>query len=145
MASANKKPAGGTESGYNSDKGNNGASPTVEVDNNVAMSVDDSGVPSPTVGMLSVSPDTPEEANAAPAGDMNIEMGSPVCGHNSPNDEEITERPESRLSFVVNQNKSADLKTDFSRLSLLNDGENKIEGAYGGDEDEKVGESFLSL
>lgn len=87
--------------------------------------------------MLSVSPDSPETS------EMYIEMGSPVCGNNSPNDEEIGDRPESRLSFV-NQNKGADLKADFSRLSLLNDGDKKmelgyeLEGACGGGEDEKV-------
>lgn len=54
------------------------------------------------------------------------------------------DRPESRLSFV--KNKAADLKTDFSKLSLLNDENNKkmetlanrLDGAYGGCEDEKV-------
>lgn len=44
------------------------------------------------------------------------------------------------------KNKAADLKTDFSKLSLLNDENNKkmevvdnrLDGAYGGCEDEKV-------
>lgn len=105
------------------------------------MCIDDSGAPSPAVGMLSVSPDSPETSFAS--ADINIDMGSPICGRNSPNDEEITDRPESRLSFVK-PNKGADLKTDFSRLSLLNDGDKRLdldyglEGAYGGCEDEKV-------
>lgn len=76
-------------------------------------------------------------------------MGSPICGRNSPNDdEEITDRPESRLSFVKQTdtagNKGADLKADFSRLSLLNDDKKLdlvgfgLDGACGGCEDEKV-------
>lgn len=144
----------GSESGYNSDKANNG-SPTTDLllddsTNATTMCVDDSGVPSPAVGMLSVSPDSPETSFAST--DMYIEMGSPVCGRNSPNDEVeeggaaagvAVDRPESRLSFVK-PNKGADLKADFSRLSLLNDGDKRleldygVEGAYGGCEDEKV-------
>lgn len=120
------------ESGYNSDKATSGS----ELDRNPPMCVDDSGVPSPAVGMLSVSPDSPE--NSLASSEMNIEM----CGHNSPNDEEITDRPESRLSFVKQDssggnNKGADLKADFSRLSLLND-EKKLNLGYGACEDEKV-------
>lgn len=146
----------GSESGYNSDKANNG-SPTTDLllddsTNSATMCVDDSGVPSPAVGMLSVSPDSPETSFAST--DMNIEMGSPICGRNSPNDEEEDEaagaavdRPESRLSFF-NANKRADLKADFSRLSLLNDGDKRLEldygvdGAYGGCEDEKVSQDI---
>lgn len=125
------------ESGYNSDKATSGS----ELDRNAPMCVEDSGVPSPTVGMLSISPDSPE--NSFASSEMNIDM----CGggHNSPNDEEITDRPESRLSFVKQDSggngKGADLKADFSRLSLLND-EKKMNlgyGACGSCEDEKVG------
>lgn len=139
---------GGSESGYNSDKAINGSPTTELIDDSAAtMCVDDSGVPSPAIGMLSVSPDSPETSFASMASaDINIEMGGPSCGRNSPNDDEAAgavDRPESRLSFV-SPNKGADLKVDFSRLSLLNDGEKRLElgfgldGAYGGCEDEKV-------
>lgn len=77
----------GSESGYNSDKVDN-SSPDSNIRNtSPEMRVDDSGVPSPIIGMLSVSPNSPD--NSAASSETNVDMGSPspVCGNNSPNEE----------------------------------------------------------
>lgn len=52
------------------------------------MRVDDSGVPSPIIGMLSVSPGSPENSPASSETNLDTcSSSSPVCGNNSPNDE----------------------------------------------------------
>ncbi|XP_018327988.1 ubiquitin carboxyl-terminal hydrolase 16, partial [Agrilus planipennis] len=124
----------GTESGYNSDKIDNGSPDSNVRSTSPEMRVDDSGVPSPAVGMLSVSPIPPTSPENSPASsETNIDMGSPLMGHNSPNDEinEDFERPQSRLAFV--NNKNTDLKVDLAKLSLLNDGDsNKMDSIFSG-------------
>ncbi|XP_018576417.1 ubiquitin carboxyl-terminal hydrolase 16 isoform X2 [Anoplophora glabripennis] len=122
----------GMESGYNSDKVDNSSPDSNNRNGSPEMRVDDSGVPSPIIGMLSISPGTPE--NSASSSETNIDMSSPVCGNNSPN-EDITEefeRPESRLAFVTNKN--IDLKVDLEKLSLLNDGDSHKVKAFNHDE-----------
>ncbi|KAJ8936389.1 hypothetical protein NQ318_010796 [Aromia moschata] len=103
----------GMESGYNSDKVDNSSPDSNNRTGSPEMRIDDSGVPSPIVGMLSVSPGSPE--NSPASSETNIDMSSPRCGNNSPN-EDITEefeRPESRLAFVTNKN--TDLKVDLEK------------------------------
>ncbi|KAJ8916835.1 hypothetical protein NQ315_005842 [Exocentrus adspersus] len=141
----------GTESGYNSDKIDNSSPDSNNRTGSPEMRVDDSGVPSPIIDMH-ISPGSPE--NSPASSETNIDMSSPICGNNSPN-EDITEefeRPESRLAFVTNKN--TDLKVDLEKLSLLNDGDSykvttfshdemdNLEGACGpiGPEDEKMEE-----
>ncbi|CAH0563841.1 unnamed protein product [Brassicogethes aeneus] len=142
----------GSESGYNSDKVDDSSPDSGGAAASGETRVDDSGAPSPAVGMLSASPgdDSPTSS------ETNVDMGSPTCGNNSPNDDvtEEFERPESRLAFV--NNKSNDLKVDLEKLSLLNDGDSskvplfgheddEMEGACGGnevEEDEKMEEEM---
>ncbi|KAJ8946788.1 hypothetical protein NQ314_008771, partial [Rhamnusium bicolor] len=109
----------GMESGYNSDKVDNSSPDSNNRAGSPEMRVDDSGVPSPIIGMLSICPGSPE--NSPASSETNIDMSSPLCGNNSPS-EDVTEefdRPESRLAFVTNKN--TDLKVDLERLSLLNE------------------------
>lgn len=68
------------ESGYNSDKIDN-SSPDSNNRGSPEMRIDDSGVPSPIMGMLNVSPISPASS------ETNVDMGSPLGGHNSPNEE----------------------------------------------------------
>lgn len=79
----------GTESGYNSDKADKSSPDSNNACRGTSpeMRVDDSGVPSPVVGStaLSVSPISP--VNSASSSETNVDMGSPSCGHNSPNEE----------------------------------------------------------
>lgn len=72
----------GTESGYNSDKAENGSPEATNHASSPDMFVDDSGVPSPAIGALCLSPDSP--ANSASSSETNVGMGSPICGRNSP-------------------------------------------------------------
>ncbi|XP_044759903.1 ubiquitin carboxyl-terminal hydrolase 16 isoform X2 [Coccinella septempunctata] len=133
---ADDAPIKGTESGYNSDKVYNNSSPD---SNDRGMSpvthVDDSGIPSPTsTGVMNLSPSgvTKMFSNSLPSSPSSIgtnyaDMGSPICGHNSPIEEdkpEDMERPESRLSFNNNNNnnRSSDLKVGLEKL-ILNDGD----------------------
>ncbi|XP_017770908.1 PREDICTED: ubiquitin carboxyl-terminal hydrolase 16 [Nicrophorus vespilloides] len=122
--SMDEGPSKGTESGYNSDK--NGISP-------------DNASPDMIVGMLSVSPlGNASPDNSAASSETNIDMGSPTCGRNTPNemDDELT-RPASLLFNT--KNKSNDLKADLEKLSLKNELKTE-DGACGGvglnDEDE---------
>ncbi|CAG9832560.1 unnamed protein product [Diabrotica balteata] len=142
----------GTESGYNSDKIDNSSPDSNNRGVSPEMRVDDSGVPSPTVGMLSVTPGSPENSPVSSETPLDTcSSSSPICGRNSPNDEivEEFERPESRLAFVSNKN--ADLKVDLEKLSLVNadnqkklfdqDEDSNMEGACGPvPEDEKMEE-----
>lgn len=146
------KAAKGTESGYNSDKIDNSSPDSNNRGVSPEMRVDDSGVPSPIIGMLSVSPGSPENSPASSETNLDTcSSSSPVCGRNSPNEEvvEELERPESRLAFV--SNKSTDLKVDLGKLSLVNadnqknifdqDEDSNMEGACGPvQEDEKMEE-----
>lgn len=83
----NDEKSKGLESGYNSDKIDN-ESP---VNNRVVspdMYIDDSGVPSPAIGMLCVSPamnSSETSPSSSELGGMN--MGSPISGHVSLNEE----------------------------------------------------------
>ncbi|XP_050309022.1 ubiquitin carboxyl-terminal hydrolase 16 [Anthonomus grandis grandis] len=116
----------GTESGYNSDKVDNGSSDSNRINSPTEINVDDSGIPSPSaVTGGNVGPNSPASSEA------NVDMGSPLFGTstNSP-DEEFGDgtstfpRPMSRLAFVENNNnKNIDLKVDLEKLSLLNDGD----------------------
>lgn len=76
----------GTESGYNSDKVDNSSPDSNNRLESPTMRVDDSGVPSPIIGILN-SPISPETSSGS--SENNIEMGSSslVCGNNSPNEE----------------------------------------------------------
>lgn len=76
----------GTESGYNSDKVDNSSPDLNNRIESPTMRVDDSGVPSPVVGILN-SPVSLE--NSSGSSETNIDMGSPsmVCGNNSPSEE----------------------------------------------------------
>lgn len=152
-AEASEEAPKGVESGYNSDKVDN-SSPDSNNRGSPDMGIDDSGVPSPAIGMLSVSHNTPD--NSPASSETNIDMGSPLLDHYSPEEDsnEFFERPQSRLAFV--NNKNVDLKTGLSKLSLLNDGDatkttnlgsgdkmddDSFEGACGGEntnKDEKV-------
>lgn len=78
----------GTESGYNSDKADNGSPDLNNRGDSPDMRVDDSGVPSPAVQMLSVSSPILNNVdnNSPSSSEVNIEM-SPICGHNSPVEE----------------------------------------------------------
>ncbi|GJQ73747.1 hypothetical protein Trydic_g14079 [Trypoxylus dichotomus] len=120
----NEEKLKGLESGYNSDKIDNDS----PINNRIAspdIHVDDSGVPSPAVGMLCVSPLGIGSLETSPSSSemCGINIGSPTGGYLSPNEEMIDEfeRPESRLSFV--NIKNGDLKEDLEKLSLLNDGD----------------------
>ncbi|KRT80908.1 Peptidase, partial [Oryctes borbonicus] len=120
----NEEKLKGLESGYNSDKVDNDS----PVNNRIAspdMHIDDSGVPSPAVGMLCVSPLEAGSLETSPSSSemCGINIGSPTGGHLSPNEEMVEEfeRPESRLSFV--NNKNGDIKEDLEKLSLLNEGD----------------------
>lgn len=70
----------GTESGYNSDKLENCNSP-----NRCSPDLGADEIPNPPLGILSMSPDSPE--NSGTSSETNVEMGSPICGRNSPNEE----------------------------------------------------------
>lgn len=76
--------AKGMESGYNSDKIDN-SSPDSN-NRGISPEVDDSGVPSPAIGMLSASHGTPE--NSPASSETNIDMGSPL-DHCSPEEEYV--------------------------------------------------------
>lgn len=156
-AEASEDAPKGVESGYNSDKVDN-SSPDSNNRGSPDMRIDDSGVPSPAIGMLSVSHNTPD--NSPASSETNIDMGSPLLDHCSPEEDsnEFFERPQSRLAFV--NNKNVDLKTGLSKLSLLNDGDasktisvcggdkmddDSFEGACGGEDpskEEKVSKCF---
>ncbi|XP_060523089.1 ubiquitin carboxyl-terminal hydrolase 16/45 [Cylas formicarius] len=138
----------GTESGYNSDKVDNSSPDSNNHRTESPVDVDDSGVPSPTAagGAPSVSPTS--IGNSPASSETNVDMGSPLLGHNSP-DEEYGEcaassfqtRPMSRLAFVGNTPKGADLKVDLEKLSLLNDGDSvKVDDKMDDDDDEEGGE-----
>lgn len=75
----------GIESGYNSDKIDNSSPDSNIRTNSPGMRVDDSGIPSPVIGVLSMSPASPE--NSPASSETNVDMGSPLCGNNSPNEE----------------------------------------------------------
>ncbi|XP_023016937.1 ubiquitin specific protease 16/45 isoform X2 [Leptinotarsa decemlineata] len=129
----------GMESGYNSDKIDNSSPDS----NNREVSPDirvDSGVPSPSVGMLSVSPQSPDNSPASSETNLDTYSSSSlVCGNNSPNEDAVGEfeRPESRLAFV--NNKNADLKAGLEKLSLLNDGDSaKVSNLFNHDEDSNM-------
>ncbi|XP_030750460.1 ubiquitin carboxyl-terminal hydrolase 45-like [Sitophilus oryzae] len=119
------------ESGYNSDKIENSSpdSNNHRTNSPSRLNPNDSGVPSPTapgkICAQSASPNSPE--NSPASSETNVDMGSPILGNNSP-DEEYGEcnssfqRPMSRLAFVETH-KSIDLKADLEKLSLLNDGD----------------------
>lgn len=76
----------GTESGYNSDKVDNSSPDSNNRLESPTMRVDDSGVPSPVIGVLNC-PVSPE--NSSGSSETNVDMGSPImiCGNNSPNEE----------------------------------------------------------
>ncbi|KAF5270650.1 hypothetical protein FQA39_LY01388 [Lamprigera yunnana] len=115
----NKNEKGG-ESGYNSVKTDTN-SPN---EDNLDMRIDDN-VNNSVIGMICPSPLPPDSLeNSRTSSETNIDMGSPLCGHNSPIEDtnEDFERPESRLSFV---NKNIDIKEDLEKLTLLNDTESK--------------------
>ncbi|KAL3274687.1 hypothetical protein HHI36_016065 [Cryptolaemus montrouzieri] len=119
-------PIKGTESGYNSDKVYNSSPDSNNRGNSPDIHVDDSGVPSPSVGMLNVSPSSLE--NSPSSSETNYaDTGSPICGRNSPVEEDMhddMERPESRLSF--RNSRGTDLKVGLEKL-ILNDGDsNKV-------------------
>lgn len=130
----------GTESGYNSDKIDNSSPDSNNRGVSPEMRVDDSGVPSPIIGMLSVSPGSPENSPASSETNLDTcSSSSPVCGNNSPNDEAVEEfeRPESRMAFVSNKN--TDLKVDLEKLSLVNaDNSNKNTELFNQDEDSNM-------
>lgn len=73
----------GMESGYNSDKVDNSSPDSNNRGISPEMRIDDSGVPSPAIGMLSASHGTPD--NSPASSETNIDMGSPLIG--SPEDE----------------------------------------------------------
>lgn len=77
----------GMESGYNSDKVDNSSPDSNNRPESPEMRVDDSGVPSPIIGMLSISPGSPD--NSPASSETNIDISSPVCGHNSPDEEYV--------------------------------------------------------
>ncbi|CAG9858181.1 unnamed protein product [Phyllotreta striolata] len=108
----------GAESGYNSDKIDN-SSPDSN-NRSVSPEVDDSGVPSPAIGMLNASPASPENSTASSETNL-ISCGSssPPCGNNSPNNEPADEfeRPESRLAFVSTI--EMDIKVELEKLEKL--------------------------
>nr|XP_015838142.1 PREDICTED: ubiquitin carboxyl-terminal hydrolase 16 [Tribolium castaneum]XP_015838143.1 PREDICTED: ubiquitin carboxyl-terminal hydrolase 16 [Tribolium castaneum]XP_015838144.1 PREDICTED: ubiquitin carboxyl-terminal hydrolase 16 [Tribolium castaneum] len=118
----------GMESGYNSDKVDNSSPDSNNRGISPEMRIDDSGVPSPAIGMLSASHGTPD--NSPASSETNIDMGSPLIDHCSPEEDgnEYFDRPESRLAFV--NNKNVDLKTGLSKLSLLNDGDSSKVGTF---------------
>lgn len=75
----------GMESGYNSDKVDNSSPDSNNRGISPEMRIDDSGVPSPAIGMLSASHGTPD--NSPASSETNIDMGSPLIGHCSPEEE----------------------------------------------------------
>lgn len=130
----------GTESGYNSEKVYTNSSPD---SNDRGMSpvtnVDDSGIPSPSTGIINLSPSGVNKmfSNSLPSSPSSIgtnyaDMGSPIYGHNSPIEEdkpEDMERPESRLSFNNNNNnnnRGSYLKDGLEKLNLNDGDSNKI-------------------
>lgn len=134
----------GTESGYNSDKIENGT-PTSKEEYTTEMRIEDAQTS--TMGMLSASPLAPDSLeNSRTSSETNIDMGSPLCGHNSPLEDtnEDYERPESRLSFV--NNKNIDLKADLEKLTLLNETESKkmssLYRQYNTPQDEEMSEEY---
>lgn len=83
MWKSNNEDKKAKESGYNSDIAEDG-SPDNDNMADSCMIVDDSGVPSPSVGMLSASANESPE-NSLTSSETNIDMESPGCGRNSPN------------------------------------------------------------
>ncbi|KAG5888954.1 hypothetical protein JTB14_012213, partial [Gonioctena quinquepunctata] len=130
----------GMESGYNSDKIDNSSPDSNNREISPEIRVDDSGVPSPTIGILSVSRGSP--GNSPVSSETNLDTyssSSLACGNNSPNEDAVEEfeRPESRLAFVSNKN--SDLKVDLEKLSLLNDGDStKVNNLFSHDEDSNM-------
>jgi ubiquitin carboxyl-terminal hydrolase 16/45 len=75
----------GMESGYNSDKVDNSSPDSNNRGISPEMRIDDSGVPSPAIGMLSASHGTPD--NSPASSETNIDMSSPIVDHCSPEEE----------------------------------------------------------
>lgn len=135
----------GTESGYNSDKIENGTPNSNKDDYSTEMRIEDAQTS--TMGMLSASPLAVDSLeNSRTSSETNIDMGSPLGGHNSPLEDanEDFERPESRLSFV--NNKNIDLKADLEKLTLFNETESKKMDRsyrqYSDTQDEEMAEEY---
>ncbi|KAK4874090.1 hypothetical protein RN001_013450 [Aquatica leii] len=137
----NMKNDKGGESGYNSVKTETGTpnedSTEMRIDDNVNSSM----------GMLCASPLAPDSLeNSRASSETNIDMGSPLCGNNSPLEDttEDYDRPESRLSFV--NNKNIDIKADLEKLTLFNDTESKRNDNFYNrceeNQDEEMGEDY---
>lgn len=75
----------GSESGYNSDKIDNSSPDLNNRLESPTMRVDDSGVPSPIIGVYN----SPVSENSLAWNEGNVEMDSPsmMCGNNSPCEE----------------------------------------------------------
>ncbi|XP_066258268.1 ubiquitin carboxyl-terminal hydrolase 16/45 [Euwallacea similis] len=122
----------GGESGYNSDKVENSSPDSNRINSPSEANVDDSGVPSPAAVN-----NIPNSLNNSPASsETNVDMGSPLLGSTSPDDEYQNQngaytRAVSRLAFA----EKTDLKTDLRKLSLLNDGDNKVNQVFEQPED----------
>ncbi|KAG5871052.1 hypothetical protein JTB14_037467 [Gonioctena quinquepunctata] len=81
----------GMESGYNSDKIDNSSPDSNNREISPEIRVDDSGVPSPTIGILSVSRGSP--GNSPVSSETNLDTyssSSLACGNNSPNEELVS-------------------------------------------------------
>ncbi|RZC36527.1 UCH and/or zf-UBP domain containing protein, partial [Asbolus verrucosus] len=81
-AEVSEEATKGMESGYNSDKVDNSSPDSNNRGISPEMRIDDSGVPSPAIGMLSASHGTPD--NSPASSETNIDMGSPLGDHCSP-------------------------------------------------------------
>lgn len=79
----------GSESGYNSDKVENSSPDSNRINSPSETNVDDSGVPSPAApnsgSIPGMSPNSPN--NSPASSETNVDMGSPLLGTNSPDEE----------------------------------------------------------
>ncbi|XP_019765732.1 ubiquitin carboxyl-terminal hydrolase 45 isoform X1 [Dendroctonus ponderosae] len=115
----------GGESGYNSDKIDNGSPDSNCINSPSACNLADSGVPSPTTAAPAI-PNSPN--NMSVTSETNTDMAQfTFASDSSENDcdknKDTFDRAVSRLAFVENNNKNIDLKVDLEKLSLLNDGD----------------------